>query len=306
MNHPTHLPAPHLGKLKACLENKAMPEGDLERLRAAEKKYQEWIKALNDVPRGSPNCVERLVEATNAYKRYVELDLIFDSPGNFLYRQKGQLKLDNTILEEFLPHLVYRSLKGLEDGYELGPASTFAGLTMLSTLGKHGNGGLPRILSKDQDFVLGRRLYLRAAFDSSFATFDAQDAALGYVCAECKTNLDKTMFQEAVATSRDLKQAVPGSLYFLIAEFLDMTPRSLTATQIDDVLIVRKAKRISSHIRQDFKTSDSRKAHREEHAKFIDASKYSAPVFQRMIDKIQALVDTKDPTEKAVLERGFF
>jgi hypothetical protein len=306
MNEPTRLPTPHLDKLRACLQNKAMPEGDLERLQAAEKRYQVWIKALNDVQRGSANCVQRLVDATNIYKRYVELDLIFDSPGNFLYRQKGQLKLDNTILEEFLPHLVYRSLKGLEDGYELGPASTFAGVTMLSTLGKHGSGGLPRILSKDQDFVLGRRLYLRTSFDSSFGTFDAQDAALGYICAECKTNLDKTMFQEAVATSRDLKQAVPGSLYFLIAEFLDMTPRSTTATQIDDVLIVRKAKRISSNIRQDFKTPESRKTNREEHAKFIDSSKYSASVFQRMVDKIQALIDTKDPTEKVVLERGYF
>jgi hypothetical protein len=306
MNKPTQLPTPHLDKLKACLQNRAMPEGDLGRLRAAEQKYHGWIKAMDDVPRGSPDCVERLVDATNVYKRYVELDLIFDSPGNFLYRQKGQLKLDNTILEEFLPHLVYRSLKGLEEGYELGPASTFAGLTMLSTLGKHGSGGLPRILSKDQDFVLGRRLYLRTSFDSSFGTFDAQDAALGYVCAECKTNLDKTMFQEAVATSRDLKQAVPGSLYFLIAEFLDMTPRSITATQIDDVIIVRKAKRISSNVRQDFKTPESRKAHRGEHAEFIDSCKYSAPVFQRMVDKIQALVDTKDPTEKVVLERGFF
>lgn len=278
----------------------------MERLQTAEVKYHDWINALNDVPRGSEGSVQKLVDATNTYKRYVELDLIFDSPGNFLYRQKGQLKLDNTILEEFLPHLLYRSLKGLEEGYELGPASTFAGITMLSTIGKHGSGGLPKILSKDQDFVLGRRLHLRTSFDSSFRTFDSQEAALGYVCAECKTNLDKTMFQEAVATSRDLKQAVPGSLYFLIAEFLDMTPRSITATQIDDVLIVRKAKRISSNIRQDFKTPESRKAHREEHATFIDASKYSSPVFQRMVDKIQKLIEATDPSEKVVLERGFF
>ncbi|WP_293152061.1 hypothetical protein [Okeania sp. SIO2C9] len=41
--------------------------------------------------------------ATNKYKRFIELDLIFDSSENFFYRQKWQLKLDNTILEEFLP-----------------------------------------------------------------------------------------------------------------------------------------------------------------------------------------------------------
>jgi hypothetical protein len=60
--------------------------------------------------------------------------------------------------------------------------------------------------------------------EPSFQNCQLIESNLGYVCAECKTNLDKTMFQEAVATSRDLKIAVPNSLYFLICEFLDMTP----------------------------------------------------------------------------------
>lgn len=71
---------------------------------------------------------------------------------------------------------------------------------------------------------------------------ERMDTHLGYVCAECKTNLDKTMFQKAVATSRDLKIALPSSLYFLVCEFLDMTPVSITSSHIDDVLIVRKTK----------------------------------------------------------------
>ena len=39
-------------------------------------------------------------------KYYIDVDLIFDSPEDFLYRQKGQLKLDNTVIEEFLPIFV--------------------------------------------------------------------------------------------------------------------------------------------------------------------------------------------------------
>ena len=96
--------------------------------------------------------------------------------------------------------------------------------------------------TKDQDFVLGKHLYVMTSFDKDFAKAEVIESHLGYVCVECKTNLDKTMFQEAVATSRDLKIAVPSSLYFLICEFLDMTPVSITSTQIDDVLVVRKAK----------------------------------------------------------------
>lgn len=54
--------------------------------------------------------------------------------------------------------------------------------------------------------------------NSDFTNSKILESHLGYVCAECKTNLDKTMFQEVVATSRDLKIAVPSSLYFLVCE----------------------------------------------------------------------------------------
>jgi hypothetical protein len=232
------------------------------------------------------DTVQQLVDITNRYKRFVELDLIFDSPENFLYRQKGQLKLDNTILEEFLPQLCYRSLRPIEDNLEFGPRKTFAGLSFTSSLARPGTGGQPSLRSKDQDFILGKRLYMMTSFDREFHQAERVEAYLGYVCAECKTNLDKTMFQEAVATSRDLKIAVPSSLYFLVCEFLDMTPVSISSTYIDDVLVVRKAKRMPSHTRQEYRTASARRKHRQEYVDFLDSSRYHADVFRRMIDKI--------------------
>jgi hypothetical protein len=246
------------------------------------------------------------VEATNRYKIFIELDLIFDSPENFLYRQKGQLKLDNTILEEFLPQLVYRSLQLENQTFEYGPRNTFAGLSFTSSIVDSGRGGHPRLRTKDQDFVLGKRLYMMTSFDKDFAQSEVIESHLGYVCVECKTNLDKTMFQEAVATSRDLKIAVPSSLYFLVCEFLDMTPVSITSTQIDDVLIVRKAKRMSSNVRQEYRSADARRKHRPAYIEFLESAKYYADVFQRMIDKIQSMVEEKDPETDKVLKQGHF
>jgi hypothetical protein len=46
------------------------------------------------------------------------------------------------------------------------------------------------------------------------------------VVSECKTNLDKTMFQGACATAHDVKSSVSGARYYLLAEWLDMTPVS--------------------------------------------------------------------------------
>jgi DNA modification methylase len=305
-NNMLQLPTPHYDKLIACLNNSRLPAADRDRVEEAQKKYQQWIQELKSVERGQPDTVERLVEATNRYKRFIELDLIFDSPDNFLYRQKGQLKLDNTILEEFLPQLIYRSLRGIDDSFEIGPKSTFAGLSFLSSLGNPGQGGEPTLRTKNQDFVLGKKLYLKTAFNREFTNSQLVESHLGYICAECKTNLDKTMFQEAVATSRDLKIAVPSSLYFLVCEFLDMTPVSIASTQIDDVLIVRKCRRMSANIRQEYRTPESRRKYRQEYADFIDASKYYPNVFQRMIDKVQTLVEDTAPGVEQVLERGHF
>ena len=154
--------------------------------------------------------------------------------------------------------------------------------------------------------MLGKKLYIKSSFDPEFQNYELIESHLGYVCAECKTNLDKTMFQEAVATSRDLKIAVPNSLYFLICEFLDMTPVSIISTQIDDVLIIRKTKRMTANLRQEYRSSKARQMHRQEYVDFLDASQYYPDVFQRMIDKIQTHIDNTNPSLENVLYQGYF
>lgn len=297
---------PHYTKLTACLNNPRLPEADRERLEEAIIKYRQWIIELESINSSQADAVEKLVSATNRYKRFIELDLIFDSSDNFLYRQKGQLKLDNTILEEFLPQLVFRSLQGIDNSFEFGPRNTFSGLSFLSSLGNIAQGGQANIRSKNQDFILGKKLYIKSSFDPEFQNYELIESHLGYVCAECKTNLDKTMFQEAVATSRDLKIAVPNSLYFLICEFLDMTPVSIISTQIDDVLIIRKTKRMTANLRQEYRSSKARQLHRQEYVDFLDASQYYPDVFQRMIDKIQTHIDNTNPSLENVLYQGYF
>ena len=300
------LATPHGDKLKKLLVNPRLPQVDRPRVQIALDRYQDWIRALNGVEPGSPDAVHRLVDITNRYRTTVELGLIFDSPADFLYRQKGQLKLDNTVLEEFLPQLCARTLQLPDFEIEMGPRKTFAGLYFGSSLVDSGSAGLPQIRKKDQDFILGRRLHFMLSFDAAFGEVQRFSSCLGYVCAECKTNLDKTMFQEAVATSRDLKVALPSSLYFLVCEYLDMTPMSISSTHIDDVLILRKKRRPDSSVRQQYKSAAARREHREAYAASLEASPWSAAVFERMIRRIQMGLDDKAPAADQVLDRGHF
>ncbi len=85
-----------------------------------------------------------------------------------------------------------------------------------------------------------------------------------------------------------------------------MTPVSITPTNIDDVLIVRKSKRMSSNVRQEYRTAKERQDHRNEYVQFLESAKFYADVFQRMIDKIQRVVDATDPELETVLKKGHF
>ena len=297
---------PHLDKLNALLRNQRLPPSDTSTVQEAIQRYHIWIDDIESVQGGQNETVKRLIDTTNEYKLFTELTLIFDSQEDFLYRQKGQLKLDNTILEEFLPRLLHKGLDLGNSDFEFRPGKTFAGLSFMSSLSNVGSGGNPTLRTKDQDVTLSKRLYIMTSFEKDFRDADRLESDLGYVCIECKTNLDKTMFQEAVATSRDLKAAIPSSLYFLVAEFLDMTPVPIITTHIDDVLIIRKAKRMSSSLRQQYRTAKDRQRLRDEYVEFLNGSRYYADVFQRMIDKIQSAIGERSLAVDKVLQQGHF
>ena len=93
----------HGEKIIAALESTKLPSSDKPRLEVALQKYDEWVSALDSVDAPTVDeLIEKMIDLLNSYKFYIDVDLIFDSPEDFLYRQKGQLKLDNTVIEEFL------------------------------------------------------------------------------------------------------------------------------------------------------------------------------------------------------------
>lgn len=234
--------------------------------------------------------------------------MIFDSENDFLYRQKGQIKLDNSVIEEFLPHLIRKCvLSNTPDAtIEVGPNSAFSAIYFTSALDKPGVGGGLHVRTKDQDFAVSRRVYMKTSYSKNFATSESSEFVIAYIAAECKTNLDKTMFQEAAATAHDVKTAVAGAKYYLLCEWLDMAPQSTAATDIDEVLILRKAKRMNSNVRANFGTSAGRKANRAAYVKFLNDNPFSAEMFGRLVGHLSGMLSIVDPGEASVLTKGFF
>ena len=114
------------------------------------------------------------------------------------------------------------------------------------------------------------------------------------------------MFQEASATAHDVKLAVTGAKYYLLCDFLDMTPISTSTTDIDEILIVRKAKRISSNIRKSFSTYEGRQKYRKWYTDYLKDHPYDSRIFKRFIEHIIAQIKNEELIEKSVLDVGYF
>lgn len=300
-------PTPHGDKLHALLNNKKLPKGDLPRVRTALQRYEAWIAETQSISNGARNLLQQMVSQLDSYKTSIDLDLIFDSKYDFLYRQSGQLKIGSTIIEEFLPRLIGRifSDRLAESGMDLGPKNALSRLSFDSGLVNEMFGSGLDLQTKDYDFALSRPLFIKASHYEDFSRACSVSTHLAYLTAEIKTNLDKTMFQEASATAHDLRLTLPNSRYFLLCEWLDMTPLGTAGTAIEEVIVLRKAKRISSEVRRHFSTVTGRKANREIYEQHLRNHPLSPDAFQRLVSHAGRLLED-GASEQTALERGWF
>ncbi len=301
-------PTPHGDKLQKLLENEKLPADDQPRVQIAIERYKNWLTEVDEIAGQGYDLVEPLIESLNLYKLSVDLDLVFDSGNDFLYRQKGQLKIDNTVLEEFLPRLVGRVFADRLEGrgLALGPTNAFSQLRFDSDLLKTTIGGGVAVRSKDHDFAMSRPLFLKASHHEDFSESKEARTHLAYVAAEIKTNLDKTMFQEASGTAYDLKLALPNSRYFLLCEWLDMTPISTAVTSIEEVIVLRKAKRLSAQVRAQFSTAIGRQANRAAFVRYLTEHPLAPDAFGRFMSHVETLLGNDDEDEQDALDRGWF
>lgn len=299
----------HGNKLRGVLENGKTPDADRPRIEEALKRYETWVSELASADGKGEALLSQLVTLLNSYKRFVELDLIFDAEDDFLYRQKGQLKLDNSVLEEFLPYLFDERLVpglGRLTNLHCGPQSSFSGLSFESPFTPLNAGGV-YIKLKDQDFSVSKSHRL-AIYDGGDVDNAYQKTfSVSHFASEIKTNLDKTMFQEASQTAAELKRAVPGARYVLLCEFLDMTPITTKLTSIDEVIVLRRAKRLGSNVRANFATAGGRKQSRADYESFLADHPFSLECFARFVWHLnEAFPEKEEDAEDVVLGRGYF
>ena len=293
---------PHGNKVRTAAANPKASDDDRKLLTEIEDRYRGWLAALDKVVEGE-DPRERVVRQTklfNEYKFFVEVECVARRGSPWLKRQKGQLKLDSSIIEEFLIHLVHpATLTGFDRLGELtvGPNQAFMSLSFRPT-------SLEALLdrpdvvvkTKDQDFTLGAEVHYAVGTDAALTNPERGKFVLAVLAAECKVNLDKTMFQEAAGTATRLKQGCPIAKYFMVAEFLDMTPEDVRLTDIDNVFLLRAVRRLSPPERGD----------PDAIAACHSANPIRDDVVWRLVEEMQRFVDAVWYDPVSVLERGSF
>jgi len=291
---------PHKEKLLAAIDNKkAIADTDI--LREAYCAYEQWIAQMKSLQTFGDEFLADLVRLLNDYKNYLEVELIARRGSDFLKRQKGQLKLDNSIIEEFLPYLVTpKLLSNLPTDYELetGSQTSFMSLSFCPSSIRTLNQPQIMIKEKDQDFAIGKSVFYKFSTDQNFGANNTIDGKLflAVLAAECKVNYDKTMFQECAGTAARLKQGCPISKYYALVEYLDMQPEDTRLTSIDNVFLLRKCKRLPYEKRSVY---GEVKAQHENNPISLD-------VMRMFVSEIQNFINATWYDPDAALARGAF
>jgi hypothetical protein len=290
----------HKEKIVAAISNPKAKE-DIELLNEALSAYETWINKITRLTSKGEQRVREMTFLLNDYKDYLEVDLVASRGSAFLKRQKGQLKLDNSIMEEFLIHLVHPLILNNLPNFDLEAGSQTAFMSLAFRPSNLANlDGRPEVIvkEKDQDFTIGRTIHYKFSSESTFA--DAKTASgkfhLAVLSAECKVNYDKTMFQECAGTAARLKQGCPVAKYFALVEYLDMQPEDTRLTEIDNVFLLRKTKRLP------FEKRSSLEEIKRQHKEFP----ISADVVLMFVDEIQKFIDSAWYDPEAALKRGSF
>lgn len=115
------------------------------------------------------------------------------------------------------------------------------------------------------------------------------------------------MFNEGLETARSLKQAVAGSRYLLLCEWLDMGPIDTASTDIEEVIILRKARRLGANFREGLSTRAGRAAAREAFIRYYDAHPLQPECFGRIVEHMRNVYpENVELDEQTVLQRGYF
>ncbi len=218
-----------LTQLKNCQKGKLTGNQKGSLLSIIIPAYKNW-KSNNDELIGySDIIIRRRAASVNKYKNQIK-----DAPFS------AQTKFHSTVIEEFLFYLFrdwIQELNSEDDSPKilLGRSKAYSNLYFApKNLSAFIATPTMRINVKNQDFTIYRKILIKTNGESK--KFNVPIVAI-----ECKTYLDKTMLEGAIATADKIKNGNPYCLFMVVTELYEVSyDVDPTYSRIDQIYVLRK------------------------------------------------------------------
>jgi len=205
-----------------------------------QKKYLEWKEENLKITGVSVLEIKRKVVLLNQYKNFISQSKFKKEKGN-LFGFTSQSQLHSSVLEEFMYYLFKDIAKLSKKQFNWGRTQAYTNLYFappnIEELEKSSN---IIINVKDQDFSISKEIVLKSRVRNS-KSWKEGIIYVPVVSIECKTYLDKTMYEGSVATAEKIKRGNPYCLFLIVTETyqvsLDVDPNY---SSIDQIYVLKK------------------------------------------------------------------
>jgi len=197
----------------------------------------EYNRLRADIEKIKGNKKEDVYEKTDLINKYYK----------FLRQEKFNIfdsrsKLHSTVLEEFCSYL----FNGIKDfskyEYDIGQTKAYTNMSFSPKNFEdfHSNSGV-FVSEKDQDFVISKKIKCFFQTNESQKIKESKKISVPVIAIECKTYIDKTMFDGSCQAAEKLKAGNPFSLILIVAETNQIGKEiNVNHSRIDQIYILRK------------------------------------------------------------------
>ena len=235
---------PHLTNIKTKIQNTLLFKkdavfksiSDLDLFLNAYLKYQKIInkylkitKSKNDFDSIEP-VMNEFIDAFIEYKSTLSI-LNNKNKGTYF---SPQSKFEPSVLEEFISIMISPLINDFKN-LKCGPIRAFCEMLLFTVINSEKELDTRIDLKyKNQDVAI--------YFESSI---NGNIIQIPVLSIECKTYIDKTMYESCVSTATRIKKSNTESKFFIIAETYDIDDGVKLNDDIDNIFILKKSKRSS-------------------------------------------------------------
>jgi len=232
----------HEDNLEHKIRKEKQPENKklLDEIKA---KYSKWNKDNLRITGTTEKDIKRKVKLLNEYKTFIDQPKFKKEAGN-RYGFTSQSQLHSSVIEEFMYYLFKDISKLANKHIYWGRTQAYTNLYFAPpSIDVFEESSNIVINVKNQDFSISKEVVLKSRVLNN-ENWQENKIYVPIVSIECKTYLDKTMYEGSVSTAEKIKNGNPYCIFLIVTETyevsLDVDPKY---SSIDQIYVLRKESR---------------------------------------------------------------